>query len=177
MKNYKLILVIFLTVAIYACNGSGSNANKLVFKDKAINVQDSLLKMENLIKELPSNIEDFNTNYEFRNDSLIINNIPGRSIDSISIYSNRALKNLKTNERIVFLNLAKYLKNNYITSGYINRQVNLCLFEYRYLPKNTFDDLRELALLQKSDTIVFHKQYKILDNDSLIYLIAPIDAR
>jgi len=177
MKNFKQILVYFLTASMYNCNLGRIHLNKIVFQDNVINVQDSLLEMQGLIKKLPPNIENFNTNYGFENEALIVNGIPGKSTDSSIVYSNEALQKLPTHERDIFLKLAKYLKRNFITAGYIDQQSNLCLFVYRELPNNSFNDVREIAVLRKPDTIVFRKEYKILDHEGMLYLIAPKDAQ
>ena len=171
----KSLIIPFIGLLFSSCYYNAAERNKISFKDKTNSVEIALLKIEPLIKKLPYN-DDFNINYEVKDNSIVVNNAPGRG-DSVNYYTNKALSVLKVSERIQFVELAKYLKRNNISAGYLYRHSSLCLFTYRENPEDTFDDSREITFLKESDNSIVEDEYKILDKKDLLILIAPKKAK
>lgn len=168
--------LIILSIGLFSsCYYNAAERNKISFKDKIDNVEVALSKMEALIKKLPSN-QDFNINYEIKDNFIEVNNGPGRG-DSASYYTNRALRVLTASESKQFVELAKYLKRNNITAGYLYSNSSLCLFTYKENPEDTFDDLREITFSKDSNNSIVKEEYKILDRTDIVILVAPKKAR
>ncbi len=171
MKLKGKILVLLFICNNYACNNP---REKLFFNDKIENIQSALLEMNVLLYKLPKNSNNFNTNYGFANNKIEINSRIGIGVDSTHEITEQALKCLSVNDRLRFLKLAEYLKDNDMSEGYIDQQLNKCMFLYHTSTNTSFDDVREIIILKKPDVAALRKLYKILDRKDMIYLIAPI---
>jgi hypothetical protein len=172
-KKSILVIILFAAFLSASCYYNPSERNRIEFKDNFTNVQTALFKMEKLIKKLPSS--EVNINYEFKNDSITINDSPKQ--DSSQYFTNQELAAFAESERKEFLMLAKYLSNNYISAGYLHYNSDVCLFIYRNLPENTFDDSRNIAFLKDAENTVHKSESKILDKKGCLMLVAPIDAK
>jgi len=169
MKKSNKIIFVIVAIAFTSCKRR-DHANEIVFENNTSSVQDSLLAMARLIRILPDNGQ-FNVNYDYTFDYITVNGGPGKSEDD------KALDSLSSNDKLRFTELANFLKHNYINGGYINKNLNQVLFQYRHFPEDQFDDVREVIVFKNSDTSFMKNFFQILDHKNSIFLFAPLEAK
>jgi len=168
MKRYNYFLILILSIVIFAsCNRMDSKRDKIIFNDKSLSIRDSLLKIIPLLNKIQNN-DIFNKGYDYRRDSLYINN---QFFDVKEINSLQALSRLDTNEKKELAKIANYLYKNEIAAGSFDKYLSLWLFEYRYLPAGDSSDSRVITMLSNSDEARIKSKVIVLDNKEGLTLL------
>jgi len=159
MKNHKIPKAICIVLVAISCNNKNSKElNTIVFKDPIINVQDSIFKLNNLLKRLPTTLNGDFRNYEFANSSNTIQrDIQGDSILYINdnkinkqtIDTVRVLANYNLEEKNNIITLTTYLKDNYLWgAGFGSTGIGMWSYDYRGGCEHSFKDCRSIFALQ-----------------------------
>jgi hypothetical protein len=170
MKIIRLI-VVMIAIAIFtsSCIRKPNERNKLAFKDKVENVQDSLSKMENLLSKLPKRNDNKNINYYNEDGKLFINDsLINKSFITSSLFSDIYTSGQKKD----FLELSDYLNMNFLSSAYFDEADKLWRFIYKDFPQRTFNDTRDVCILDYSKVLLLSRD-TILDHEDKVYLLAP----
>lgn len=131
-----------------------------------------------LMKKLPKdNIKGLNTNYYFQDDVFYINGDREGKMGSFKIDTVKAILPFSIAEKKEFLSLAKYLQQNFLTSGYFDRSINLWVFEYRETSDVDFNDSRTITILDNNEDAVLEPLFHILDRKNKICLVVPKEAK
>jgi hypothetical protein len=173
MKIARLIVVMIAIAIFTSCIMKPNERNKLAFKDKVENVQDSLTKMENLLSRLPKRNDNKNINYYIEDGKLFISDsLINKSFITSSLFSNIYTPGQKKD----FLELSDYLNMNFLSSAYFDEADELWRFIYKDFPQRTFNDTRDVCILDYSKVLLLSRD-TILDHKDKVYLLAPKDAK
>ena len=171
MRSSKRVVIILIIFA-NSCYTNPPERNKIVFIDKIEDVQDSLLKMKELLIKLPKRIDSLNTNYRIKNGKLLVND---------SLFNDSFIRDSKmiftNSEKNNFINLSYYLNKNHLSVAYFDQESEIWRFIYREIPDRDFDDLREITVLDSTNDLSHFKLDTILDEKVKIFLLAPKDAK
>jgi hypothetical protein len=176
MKTVKKISIVFLTLMFFSCYKNPVERNTIVFKDKNQEVEDSIVKLTELLKKFPKSNTVFNTNYYFEENKFFINNSYVGDYHNLNLDTIKSFSKYNSSERTQFINITKFLNENYLSSGYLDDYLDQWSFVYRYIPDGDFHDTRDLIFFKVSDSVQLKSHYKILDHKNNIFLLAPIDA-
>lgn len=173
MKMIRIMVsMVALITIVFSCKRNHKERNELVFQNKFEDVQDSLSKMEKLLSRLPKRTDNKNTNYYIKDEKLFISD----SLISKNFITSILLSNVYTLEqKRDFLKLSYYLNENFLSSAYFDESDKLWRFIYKDFPESTFNDCRDVCLLDFSKTLTLSND-SVLDHKDKIYLLAPKDA-
>jgi hypothetical protein len=171
MKTYIIFLSLVLTIACTSCNRGNELINKIIFNDNIENVQDSLLKITQLLTKIKDPVV-INKGYSYTLGNLVVNNMLIDTTEIAKLDTIQAISNFSKSEKLEFIKLCVYLKSNRITSGYFDTYLGLWLFDYRYSPAGESIDDRAISLLNKKDIFRDRRSIKILDHKGMIYLLS-----
>lgn len=174
MKSKFTVIIVFFSLTLNSCYYNAAIRNKISFNDDFKKVQNALFQMEKLMLKLPGS--EFNTNYQIKNDTIIINDGPGRD-NSIKYFTEQGLSVFSPPERKQFIFLARYLEKNGIASAYFQYNSKTCLFTYRQNPEDTFDDSRDISFSKNINDSTIKLECKILDRKDKLVLFAPKEAK
>ncbi|RKR82455.1 hypothetical protein BDD43_2635 [Mucilaginibacter gracilis] len=176
MEKQHFFILAILGFIWGGCNNNPVERNTIVFRNNTNHVQDSLIRMNELMRKLPGS-NGCNISYEFNEDTIKINGCPGRTQDEIKADSSIAYSKFNRNEKSEFISLAHYLKRNYITAGYSYYNTKLWMYTYRELSDIDFHDSRDIAIIENADVAIVTQQSKILDRKGKIYLLSDKGAK
>jgi hypothetical protein len=156
--------------------------NKIVFEDKIEAVADSMERMHFLLEKIPitgrvNYFMDREGNLYISNEK--IGSLKG-AINNPTIREDVAFEKFTNQEINDFFNIMAFLYKNHIDAANLQNQVGEFLFTYRRTDENTFDDLREIMIVNSyQDTVSsgFKRTYQVLDKKSNLLLVAPKSAK
>jgi hypothetical protein len=141
------------------------------FKTPSKTVEDSIRRMNNLMKQLPKNAEMIN--YFFDDDNkLYVNNLKLGSLKSIIPDSVIIFKKMNDIEKKSFLNIALSLKENEISGNYFDALFNTWRYSYKRTEDNSFRMYRDIFLKDENTSLDNIKQaHTILEEKGDLILI------
>lgn len=171
----KYCITPVLLLLFIACLNGDQNRNKIVFKDNIDTVQNALIHLQSLLDSLPpvQKGADFLPNYGLQNGYLSMNNFHQRRVsDTMTI------PGLSKESSSKFINLALFLKDNFVSSANKPLNSNVWFFNYRKVFDENYDDIREIIVFKdKTDTVNLSVDNQILDHKRNLLLLAPKDAK
>jgi hypothetical protein len=173
MKRLRITLLAIIITACYSCKKSNSDRNRLIFKNDINSVQDSLIRFKNLLSKLPKRNDNRNVTYSIEDGKLKINDT--LIVNYFSKLQHKS-KILNLEEIHTFIRISNFLKDNYLTSAYFDEVGKRWRFIYRDFPERTYNDTRDICLLDTSESKSILETDKILEKKNRLYLLAPKDA-
>ncbi len=175
MRKINIFLAVVAIVFMYACKKS-TERNSLQFVDDNKMVQDSLIKMQGLLKLFPESPDGLKRNYDYKNGGLYISRVFIGKEKFIKLENIKAETGFNNKQAKEFLNLSLFLKKNYVPYAYFDESFDYWFFGYREQAQD-FDDVRDIILQEESQKSVINTDFKILDNEGMIFLISPKEAK
>jgi len=157
-----------------SCRKHFPERNKIIFTDDINHIKDSIIKMQEILSELPKRIDNRNVNYNVENGKVYLNDsLLDRKFTPNRVYTGV----LTTQQKGELINLAFYLNKNYLSSAYFDKNEKLWHFIYRDFPERTFNDTRDISILDYGRNISVLDMDTILDHKDNVYLLAPEGAK
>ena len=183
MKKIQILIIALYALSfpmLSSCQQIDPARNKIVFNDKFEVVQDSLIKMQALLKKLP---KTFRINYFVDPQAyLYVNNtklgLLRGAINNSRIRKDMSFANFSDKEYKSFFWLMSFLANNYINSASFEPSVRSFVFYYRETEETRYVDLRNIVVAEDKDFDKMIKgQYQILDQVGRLKLLASHDVK
>jgi hypothetical protein len=185
MKKIQVLILIIASSSMLfpmlsSCQRIDPARNKIVFNDKFDVVQDSLIKMQSLLKKLP---KTFRINYFVDPQAyLYVNNtklgLLRGAINNPRIRKDMSFENFSDEEYRSFFLLMSFLANNYIKSASFEPSVKSFVFYYRETEERRYVDLRNIVVdSDKNFDKLIKGSYQILDQAGRLKLLAGHDVK
>ena len=180
-NNIFKIAVLFVTMLfVVSCSNldNPKERNKIVFKDSAYAVADSIKVMNELLFKTGRvyYIYAIDNNKLFINDNRQYAKELGTLSDT-SLYKNRWLAFIDTSERKHFVALTKYLNDNYLSRCDIENGQPIYMYRADIYMADRQTDLDRFIVFVNSEQEIDLNHYKILDRSRKLYLLADKDAK
>ena len=169
MKNIFVVLIV--SFILISCDRENPNdRNYLIFPNGNIDeIIDSLNSFKNMVKsmDLPRNTELNYTSFRYIKNNFEIENCEMGKLNYENLRASECLRHLSNEQIDAFLNLNKYLYNQYITPGkyyYYDDSFYFHYKKYYYMYDNlTYDgDLDRFLVIADSADEIYSGLYKIL---------------
>ena len=148
-----------------------SDRDSISFKTSINAVEDSIKRMNNLMKQLPQNGEMINYFFDHENN-LYVNNLNLGQLKSIALDSVHSFRNMNASEKKSFLKIALFLKGNEISGNHFDCLFNTWRYSYKPTEDNSFTMYRDIFLKDANTSLDDIKQaHTILDKKDDLILI------
>lgn len=169
---YISILTLVFAIASKCEDVGAVNRNSIRFKDPVKTVEEKLKMMNNLMGKILA-IDGEMQNYFFDDSSgFYINSQKIGRIDSLKTGSVEIFKNLTVKETDEFTSTVIFLKNNYLSSTFLDKSCNCYLYGYHQIDDPSYKNDRLIYLNEKNkdyQTILTDRE--ILDKKGNLVLI------
>jgi len=172
----KKAMVFYLFFWLISCTNviNPKERNKLVFIDDLNMVVDSINQMNKLVTKM--NQEYFSWTVTPSGEFYINSTNVGYITDD-SLINKKEYNYLENNEKIIFINLVKFLSKNYITK--CDKESGRIMYMYRtniYMADKQVDLFRYI-IVAKNEKDIDTRIYKILDRKENLFLLSDTNAK
>jgi len=183
MENKIVLKIAVLFVTLFCLSSCGKldnpkERNKIVLKDSAYSVADSIKVMNELLFKTGREyyIYALDSNKLFINDNSQYAKELGVLSDT-SLFKNKCLAFIDASERKHFVALTKYLNDNYLSRCDIENGLPTYTYRADIYMGEAREDLDRLVVFANSEQEIDLNRYKILDSCKSLYLLANKDAK
>ncbi len=172
MKYLSCLVLGGIILLANACSQTvTSKRDSISFKTPIKAVEDSIRRMNNLMKQLPQDAEMINYFFDHENN-LYVNNLKLGQLKSITLDSVTAFKNMNAIEKKSFLTIALFLKENEISGNHFDALFNTWRYSYKPTEDNSFRMYRDIFLKDANTPLDDIKQaHTIMDEKGDLILI------
>ena len=171
VNNLRITIVVMaLGYAIIGCS-SGDGREQLSFDVPTKQIEDSIIKMNQLISKLPTeNGSPFFKNCFIDNSGhWIINNKDIGFVDNVDLDKVNILDTLIYNEKESLRTIVKFLNANKITAGFRTGE-NCYMYSYKHRKDDEYYTSKYIVLKNLSCNYLF-SQYEVIDSSGNVLLI------
>ena len=183
MRSFEIFVIascILFFPALSSCQRIDPARNKIVFNDKFEVVQDSLIRMQALLKKLP---KTFRINYFVDQQGyLYVNNtklgLLKGAINSPLIRKDMSFEKFTDKEFKSFFWLMSFLVKNHISSSSFEPSIQSFVFDYRETVEGRYTDIRDIVVnTDKNFDNTIKDSYQIIDQVGRLKLLARHDVK